>query len=232
MLASQLPRASHRGSGCGLGTPRSVRGAHDCWPPSSPALHTGASAAGSARLSLTSLTSVWVQPRGRTIFLFASGEFARPARKTNFNDCVTTFKTHDFGGMTSKMRDHGHNAQKLAICVRDKENTGTAVKEHAKEHCRHAKPAVAHRRRRARRRRVQRARRDGARGGGVELLAALHTTGQSAGSHGSWSGFTGTEGEGRRPCGRAQVATEVGGGAGEAWRSGRARACILLFDDA
>ena len=82
------------------------------------------------------------------------------------------------------------------------------------------------------RRRVQRARRDGARGGGVELLAALHTIGQSAGSHGSWNGFTGTDGEGWRPCGRAEVASEVGGGAGEAWRRGRAGACSLLFDDA
>ena len=32
----------------------------------------------------------------------------------------------------------------------------------------------------------------GARGGGCELLAALHTIGQSAGAHGGRSGFTGT----------------------------------------
>ena len=79
---------------------------------------------------------------------------------------------------------------------------------------------------------VQRARREGTLGGGVELLAALHAIGQSAGSHGSWNGFTGTGSEGRRPCCRAQVASEVGGGAGEAWRRGRAGACSLLFDDA
>ena len=64
---------------------------------------------------------------------------------------------------------------------------------------------------------MQRARREGTLGGGVELLAALHAIGQSAGPHGSRSGFTGTQAGGR--CeGRPGASGEVGDGGGDARR--------------
>jgi len=64
------------------------------------------------------------------------------------------------------------------------------VKEHAKVFHR----ATRRHECRVRRRRgtEERAGPAGARGGGCELLAALHTIGQSAGAHGGRSGFTGT----------------------------------------
>ena len=55
-----------------------------------------------------SVGRVWATPT--LSFLF--GDFAGPARKIKLvSKCVTTFKTIDFADMTSKMRDHGQNAQ-------------------------------------------------------------------------------------------------------------------------
>ena len=56
----------------------------------------------------------------------------------------------------------------------------------------------------------QRAPREGMRGSSGELLAVLHTIGQSAVAHGSWSGFTGTQ-----ACGRCEARPGAAGEAGD-----------------
>jgi len=72
------------------------------------------------------------------------------------------------------------------------QNKGAVVKEHAKVFHRATRRHESRCRVRRPRGTEERAGPAGARGAGGELLAVLHTIGQSAGAHGGRSGFTGT----------------------------------------